>query len=162
MENEEFKNTFKNEMRNNGFKRRASHWYKNINNILYVVNLQKSHFGDEFYINISCVPDGMAVTGLPFPKEYKCPIRLRLGSKMPEQTDTYIKTTLDMSSTISNSERELQIKDIIRNYIIPIADKISDIDKIKSVIINDSIKGIVITKAGLEFLGILSIDTNIK
>ena len=162
MENEEFKKLFNIEMSKNGFKRRTSHWYKNINTILYVVNLQKSHFGDEFYINISFVPDGMAVAGLPFPKEYKCPIRLRLGSKMPEQTDAYIKTTLDMSSPISNSERELQIKDIVRSYIIPIVDKISDIEKIKSVIINDTVKGIVITKEGLEFLGIPSIDTKTK
>lgn len=156
MEARKFERLFDFELKKFGFKRRSSHWYLKTSGALQVINLQKSRFGDIFYINLSFVPDGMSVAGLPFPREYKCPIRIRLGTGMSEAEDAYIKEILDLESEISECDREFGIKIIAQNYILPIVINIIDAESIKKALIYSPMKGMIVNREGLEFLGIFS------
>lgn len=158
----EFEQLFHFELKKYGFKRRASHWYFKSPEVIHVINLQKSRFGDIFYINVGLVPDSMPIAGLPFPREYKCPIRIRLGSGMPEKEDAYIKEILDMDSDIPEHERKFGIVNIIEKYISPIIANTPDIESIKKAIKKRSIIGMQISKEGLEFLDIISNEMKYK
>ena len=106
----------------NGFRKKASSWYRQAEEVLQVVNLQKSNYGLQFYLNLCCVPAGMDVEGMPTPKQHKCPIRIRLTAAFPEQRDE-IEEILDLERTsITDSMREQQIAQLTREKILPFLD----------------------------------------
>ena len=70
-----------------GFKKKETAWYCKSAGMLQIVELQKSSFGLQFYLNLCWVPDGMEVEGMPTPNAHKCPIRIRLTALFPEQRD---------------------------------------------------------------------------
>jgi len=78
-----------------GFKKKRSTWYRQAVGVLQVFNLQKSMYGEQFYINICFVPDGIEVEGFPTPKEYKCPIRARIGVFFSEN-EKYVEGLFDL------------------------------------------------------------------
>ena len=88
-----------------GFRKKGSCWYRQLSDILQLIDLQKSSYGKQFYINIACVPRGMQPEGMPFPQEHKCPIRIRLTSAFPAQRERVDKS-LDLENGDLASKRE--------------------------------------------------------
>ncbi|WP_457150720.1 DUF4304 domain-containing protein, partial [Mesorhizobium sp. P5_C1] len=109
MDKKELESLLNKDLSANGFKKKSATWYRQDAGALQVVNLQKSNFGLRFYVNIGCVPNGMSVEGLPTPKEYDCPIKIRLDSAFPDQK-TRIEETLDLEiSGLKDDERSANI-----------------------------------------------------
>lgn len=105
-----------------GFRKKASSWYRQAEEALQVVDLQKSTYGLQFYLNLCCVPSGMDVEGMPTPKEHKCPIRIRLTAAFPEQRDE-IEEIFDLERTsITDLTRKQRIARLMREKVLPFLD----------------------------------------
>jgi hypothetical protein len=102
-----------------GFDAKRVTWYRAVQGVLQVIDLQKSSYGGRYFINICCVPDGMSVDGMPAPKEHKCPIRIRLTSAFPDIRDE-LEKLLDLDNDeIDSLERMDRINSILNTKLIP-------------------------------------------
>ncbi len=108
-----------------GFKKKALNFYKSVNDIVYILNIQKSHGNSSqelrFYINIgihdNTVEEEINNRVLEFPKEYQCHVRLRIDN---EEVDFTINSTSDDDVLIETLtrliEQILQFFDDIPNH----------------------------------------------
>ena len=139
-----------------GFKKKGSTWYCHREGSLQVVDLQKSSYGMQFFVNLSCVPAGMEIEGMPTPKENKCPIRVRLTSVFPEQKED-IEKVFDLEfSSISELDRIAQVCRIVNDLIFPFMACMNDASSIRQAIEQHIIKVAWINLAAQRHLGVLA------
>lgn len=114
-----------------GFKRKQTNWYLKTDLGVLLFNLQQSDYGKQFYINLASAPIEIDTEGFPTPKEYKCPLRLRLGMAFPQLSDE-LKLLLDLENhSISDTDRAQAIRRIVKDYSIPFLLKINGLVNIK-------------------------------
>jgi hypothetical protein len=83
MKSNVIKDAFGSAMKKAGFQKKSDGWYRDTNEAVLVANLQKSNFGEQYYVNLGI---WLKVLGeVPFPKEYQCHIRVRAATLEPER-----------------------------------------------------------------------------
>lgn len=107
-----------------GFRKKSSTWYLGGGNALHVINLQKSSYGNQYYLNISFVPKGMEIDGLPTPKEYKCPIRIRFSSLLPDCQDEIERAFNFEDKSLEDVDRLQTIANLFAQILYPFLDKV--------------------------------------
>lgn len=89
------------------FQRKASVWYRDLEETVTVVDVQKSNFGEQYYINLGVLVKNVPPTHgakVP-PKENQCHIRVRIEALKPNEAE-HLKRILDLEDTsISAIER---------------------------------------------------------
>ncbi|EJM98701.1 DUF4304 domain-containing protein [Phyllobacterium sp. YR531] len=119
------------ELSNCGFKKRQTTWYFKTARGVLVLDLQKSAYGHQFYINLASAPIEVETIGYPTPKEYKCPLRLRLDSAYPQLSDE-LKLVLDLENlSIGDEGRTAVIRRVVSEYSVPFLMKLDGMQKIK-------------------------------
>jgi hypothetical protein len=118
----------------NGFKKKRSAWYREVQGVIQGVDLQRSFYGAQFYVNLFFVPEGISVEGMPTPKEYKCPIRIRLTSIIPERCKD-IDALFDLEKLhLSESERISGIQEVISHILATFLNSLQSNGELKSAI----------------------------
>lgn len=83
-----------------------------------LVNLQKSQYGDQFYVNC-----GVALKSLgaaEFPKEHHCHIRSRLTAIISDEENKNIESVFDLENgSLSDEQRKDKISRLIRDIALP-------------------------------------------
>ena len=134
MDKKSLETVLNNKLVPNGFKKKASAWYRQVNGMLQVVDLQKSAYGLQFFLNLCCVPAGMEVEGMPTPKEHKCPIRIRLTAAYPEQR-TQIEESLDLERTgLADSMRQAALGGILEELVLPFCNNFTSVEVLRDAI----------------------------
>lgn len=108
-----------------GFQKKDSNWRRAGEGVVVLVNLQKSAWGEDWYINcgfwISMFGDN------PSPLENKCHVRIRSAS-LPG-VDTYrLEHVLSSQVLCSEEERRDCLKDHIENELLPFLVRASTLD----------------------------------
>jgi len=117
-----------------GFRKQRRTWHREAQGVLQVVNLQKSSWGASFYLNLAFVPEGMSVEGMPRPKEYKCPIRIRLDSAYPDK-EALIERLLNLEDVaLSDEQRTAGIEKMFHDMVLPFMDRLQTVDDLKRAI----------------------------
>jgi hypothetical protein len=75
------------EMQGLGFKREKSAWYRARADVVHVVGLQKSSWGQSYYINLGVWVSALAVKEFPKPRECHLQCRIDLISEMPNDLE---------------------------------------------------------------------------
>ena len=139
-----------------GFKKKSSSWYRHAAGVLQLVNLQRSSFGMQFYVNLCFVPDGMEVEGMPTPKEHKCPIRIRLTSAFPEQREM-IETLFDLEgSNIGDAERLEKLARLTSELILPFLASARDLPSLRQTLTKGAFDKGLVEVAARRHLGVLN------
>ncbi len=137
------------------FRKKGMTWYRQRKESLQVLNLQKSSYGDQYYLNLCFVPTGMEVEGLPTPKEHKCPIRIRLTSIFDKDFKSEVESLLDLErESASDVIREIGIRDLCKSQVIPFLDEIEKVG-LKNAIVQGRFANGAVTLAAKRFMGIL-------
>jgi hypothetical protein len=94
--------TFDDYMKNAGFSKKGGSWYRTTDDVITVVQLQKSQYGLQYYVNIALWlrPLGAATT----PKEQMCHIRTRL-SRLVENEEAKLDALLNLDVPMAEEER---------------------------------------------------------
>lgn len=72
------KDTFASCMKASGFNKKGDSWYRRTDDAIVVANLQKSNFGEQYYVNLAAWLTVVAEAQQP--KEHQCHVRLRATS----------------------------------------------------------------------------------
>lgn len=101
-----------------GFKKkRADTWCRQDVDVISVLNLQKSNYSRQYYINVALWLKALGEAKAPM--EHKCHIRFRLERLMPidEREVTRLLNLEDV--TMADEERSAQISSLIERHVIP-------------------------------------------
>jgi len=103
------------------FQRKSNTWYRDTDETIVLVNVQKSNFGEQYYINLS-----VWVKGLPgdpcvrLPSQaVLCHIEGRLGGLMPGE-DERLRQMLNVEDeSLEKDQRRHAIEDVITRIVLP-------------------------------------------
>jgi hypothetical protein len=112
-----------------GFIKHSGSWYLRQAETIAVIELQKSQYGVQYYVNVALwlLPLGEA----QYPKERHCHVRTRLTRSASEQEDRS-KALLDLESPIDDSARAAELSELLVSHLLPILRACSSVRGLKS------------------------------
>jgi hypothetical protein len=136
-----------------GFQHKAGTWYREREESILVVNLQKSNFGEQYYINLGVLLKGPQAVNIRLPpKEHECHVRLRVEAATPaeEQALTSLLNLEDWS--IDAADRERRVQALIAARALPFLLQCSTRDGLRQAHRDGKLSGAVVHKAIRESL----------
>ena len=117
-----------------GFLRKATTWYRDMEETVLVVNLQKSNYGDHYYVNVAVLVKGLPVTQHKVPpNENNCHIRLRLEHLADASDERRIQLLLDLEDgSLTSFDRQEQIERDTTRMVLPFLTRCTTRDGIRS------------------------------
>lgn len=98
-----------------GFKNKSNSWYLDDEESVSVVNLQKSRYGDQYYINLGVAFKVLGVVG--FPAAHKCHVSFRLEEAIPDAEQELYKAALNMENqSISPDDRKAVVSRMVEIF----------------------------------------------
>lgn len=141
-------------LRVHGFRRRNSTWYRVSQTGTEVIDLQKSLYGMQFYVNVAIVPKGMEVRGKDWPMERECPIRVRYAAAFP-QDKSDIDRVLNLEyDGLGDHERRGGINELMSLVVARMFDGVGDLSALKSAIEDGVYKAALVSRTAQAYLGI--------
>jgi len=134
-----------------GFSKHSGAWYLRQAETVAVMELQKSQYGPQYYVNVALwlLPLGDS----QFPREENCHIRTRLGRLFPEE-ETRLKQLLDLEFPMDEGTRETQFRDIVERLLLPALAECSTLDGLKGRGGYRFLRSSLVTRAAQELLGL--------
>jgi hypothetical protein len=128
MDKEEFKNLFNELAQENGFERAYGMWFKEQDESLVCIDLQRSNYSHLYYVNINVYIQGL------FGKNFKKSKDLKFGaggSAIHTGPPNKYAPALDQENELTDLERKKMLEEMFSEYLIPFIKKISTRDGIK-------------------------------
>lgn len=131
MDKKELEAILDRELRASGFKKKGSTWYSANSLGVLLFNLQKSQWGNQYYINLASAPIEIPIEGLPRPKHHNCPVDTRLTGPYPH-LEQKLKNVLDLEDTsINDMDRAASLRELVNDYAVPFLRKVDGLTNIK-------------------------------
>jgi hypothetical protein len=122
------------------FHRKGKTWSFADEEVVQLVNLQKSQWGNQYYINFAIWLNRL---GQP-PKdlrEHQCHIRLRASALLDD--DTLLKQALDLENQLDDRTRSEALKSILCGTLMPFAPACRTLDGLREVYREGRLKGMI-------------------
>lgn len=103
------------------FRRKGNSWYRETEEAVLLVDVQKSNFGEQYYVNLGVLLRHLLDGGahrLP-PKENQCHIRVRIEALKPDE-EAALKGLLDIEDGgLETEERRQAVSSVITRVALP-------------------------------------------
>ena len=119
-----------------GFIRKGDFWFRSTDEVVEVSNLQKSQYGEQYYLNYALWLRPLGEES--FPKEEKCHIRMRAGAIVSSSTE--LGTLLDLESNVAEVERRSRLADVLTRELLPFAASCRTIEGLRTVFAREGFK----------------------
>jgi hypothetical protein len=112
-----------------GFSKKAGAWYRTGEDVVTVVELQKSQYGKQYYVNVALwiLSLGEAKT----PKERRCHVRTRL-SRLVGDREAELSRLLDLESPLADDERRGALTEFLGAQMAPVIDVTVSVETLRS------------------------------
>jgi len=150
MNTKELQELFDNVLSPAGFRRRRDTWYKTNDDTIALVNLQKSQWGGQYYVNVALyIRDlGKAVS----PAEYQSHIRTRLASIAGSEASA-IEEALDLERTaLAAEERRSVLARALSAIAVPFLSERSTLSRLRDLNARGELGPVLLTKGTRELL----------
>jgi hypothetical protein len=119
MNSKDFKNFFNNISKANGFDNAFGGWFKESNECIIVLDLQKSNYGDYFELNIKIFIQDMLGNIYTRKKDL---VKKDMGDVFTRQPNDY-RGLLDFDITMDDIKREEKLIQLFDEFIVPFTNK---------------------------------------
>lgn len=127
MESNDFKKLFEEIAKEYDFKRAYEGWFKEFPEIIQVLDLQKSNYGNYYYLNIKLYIQG--VFGSKYVKSKQL-VKIDGGDVFLRQPDNY-SNLLDLDAPLEKNERKEGLRRMFNEFIMPFSNKTTTKEEIK-------------------------------
>jgi hypothetical protein len=134
--------------RSHGFNKTGSTWYKDCPESTLVANLQKSQYGDSYYLNLGVWLKALGESLAP--KEHQCHIRLRLNNMVGKSLDQALNME---NAELGENDRRQIIAAAVENEAIPWLISCASTDGIRAQFEAGLLSKAMINKRVKEFIG---------
>ena len=133
-----------------GFRRRKLHWYRSNDDTIQIVNLQKSDWGGQYYINLGIF--FRTLSPATAPKEYQAHARVRLDA-LRGIDESRIEAVLNLENVeMSQVERRSVIVAAFNDGVIPFLNARSTLPQLRSLYKTNQLNIPYLTLTGRETL----------
>lgn len=115
-----------------GFVYKKTSWYRTTNDFIQILNFQKSHFSNKFYLNIGI--DEIQGDRPTYKPEYQFPVRLRIDMLLSNKE---LMQSLDFEKDCQETDRQKELNTIVL-YGINFLDSINEWNQLRTAIKNQS------------------------
>lgn len=133
-----------------GFAKKAGTWCRHQDETIAVLELQKSQYGPQYYVNVAL---WLLVLGeVDCPKEHACHLRSRLDELLPGYEDQ-LKVVLDLDNpTLAEADRRAKFESILSDQLLPIIGRSSTLEGVKALVADDHLGLFLITGSAQRVL----------
>jgi hypothetical protein len=149
IETKTFKKAFGQPLLACGYRRKGPTWYKDAGNITLIVNLQKSQFANEYFINLAF--NFKELTGEDVVPEHKCHVRLRVKDASFRVCHG-VNSLLCLDSTDFSSEHHVRAVSELSNDIVSFMDDLSSVERIAAAHLDGRLEGAAVRRTVLPIL----------
>lgn len=132
-----------------GMVKRSGSWYRTGDEVIGVMNLQKSQYGPRYYINVGYWLQ--AIEEAKFPPDEQCHILIRLDALIADRGEE-VKALLDFDSEISGEERTQRLGDLLNSRLRPALEQGSSVDGLQKLRSEGLLKGAAIRGSAISIL----------
>ena len=100
-----------------GFRKTSATWRRDCDRLTQVFNIQKSQWGDQFYLNLGIYLRGLGNESRP--TEYRCHVRCRAERLLEDEELQTLRECLDFDTPLDREKRYLQLEEIVANRVLP-------------------------------------------
>jgi len=100
-----------------GLRRKGSNWFWDTEDAVVVVNLQKSNFGDQYYVNLALWL--RALGDAQEPKEQLCHVRLRATALDGEEQRYWENEVFNLEHPLPDEDRASLIRSFMGDTVLP-------------------------------------------
>lgn len=119
MDSKEFKKIFDDIASKNGFEKAFGGWFRESDECINVLDLQKSNFGDYYELNIKIFVQSMFGNAYVKGKDL---VKKHTGDVFTRQPDNY-KDLFDFDKLMDDSKRKDRLEELFSEFIKPFTDK---------------------------------------
>jgi len=119
MENKNFKKLFSNIARASGFEEAFSGWFKESNECIVSLGLQKSNYGNYYYLNIKIYVNGVFDRNYMKSKEL---VNKEIGNIFRRQPKEY-EIVLNLETQMEDDERKQRLESLFSKFLVPFTNK---------------------------------------
>ena len=149
IDKKKLKKQFSDKLKKANFKLKSNAWYKETEENIIVVELQKSNYSESYFLNIAVWLKALGEH--QFPKERFCHIRMRADSYFIDY-GAEIAEALDFSETELDVKKIVSIDWLLQEKILPLSEKLSSIGGLKLLYRNGEFDNVFIHKNARELL----------
>lgn len=121
--------TFDNFGKSAAMVKQSGTWYRNTNDVIQAMNLQKSQYGPSYYVNVGWWLRSLG--DVKFPKDHQWHIGIRLESLAANRAEE-VKALMDLESGISEIERGRQLHELFESELRPVLDRTRSVDGLRA------------------------------
>lgn len=133
-----------------GFKKKGVSWYLMNEEIISILNLQKSAYSDTYYLNLAFWI--RSIEDVDYPKENQCHVRGRAGSLWANTNPSIAKLLYEVSDCLDCENRLTAIRGFVRERVIPLLIEGSTLAGLSNAVKNH--KGLMVYVKVRELLGL--------
>ncbi|WP_309893696.1 DUF4304 domain-containing protein [Archangium sp.] len=117
-------------LRDSGFAGGASTWHKDGSEAILVVNLQKSQYGQQYYVNLGVWLNALGAAKKP--KENQCHVQIRATSLPADGVKRFDQALNLEDPAMTSDQREAVIEEFMRGDAIPFLESCGTLNGIRS------------------------------
>lgn len=145
------KQAFTSTMKSAGFSKNGDAWFSDTNEAILVVNLQKSNFGDQYYVNLAIWLK--ALGNVRFPKEQHCHIRIRASALDPERQKYWEREVLNLEQRdIADEERFDLVRSFLEETALPFLATAGSLSELRRLALEGRLKSAAVLKSAQSLL----------
>jgi len=134
-----------------GFRQRGDAWYRDVPVGMLVVELQKSEWGEQYYVNLGVYVRKLGQARRP--KPFQCHLNTRAEVIDLSQQERW-KELLDLETEVAPGRRQQDLKTLITSEMIPFLDSLSTEDGLRSAYSRGELSHAAVTLALKQHLGV--------
>lgn len=113
-----------------GLEKRARTWYRRSPDVVSILNLQKSQWGAQYYVNVAFWFTALGTE--EFPKEREAHVRTRLDTLLGQADAAELRAFLDLDAPIRETDRMAGLLRVLEGELAPLFEKLSSVAAFKS------------------------------
>lgn len=120
--------TFDSFMRGAGFSKSGGSWYRSTDDVITVVELQKSQYGSQYYVNLALWLRSLGDATAP--KEQECHVRTRL-SRLAGNEEDQLLVLLDNDVPMPDNERAERLAAFLSAHLGPALEAVASLGSLR-------------------------------
>ncbi|QDU31652.1 hypothetical protein ETAA8_68120 [Anatilimnocola aggregata] len=131
-----------------GYRKHGKTWYAMLADVTHVIKLQRSRFGNQYYINV-CVWLGPQAEG-KLPKEHECHLR----SRVEEFSKASLDAMLDLDNQrVTDEKRSTTLRSTLQKSVLPVLEKMGSIEAVTKLHKRKQLGAFAITAEAFPLIG---------
>lgn len=137
-------------MKSVGFSKKSGSWYRTGDGVVTVVELQRSQYGKQYYINVALWL--LALGDATAPREHACHVRTRL-SRLVGDSESELAALLDLDTLRADSDRRTALASFLDKHLVPVLDASVSVDVLRTTVGRRLIEASLVSGPARAFLG---------